>query len=270
MEQFFYPKTIRNITISVLDLFNGIQIQRRDKNDNLIRTVNVPITFAPQEKYQLLNTRLAAGYPENKYWLMLPRIGVSFDTISYDPTRVLSPNETRLWPNITLPNNMEFWESYQPTPYNFEFTLFVRTESLSDFSQILENILPYFNPCLTLRVKEFSFLNIERDLQVKMGNINTNFLDNEDEENRRFVDADLHLTVMGFMYRPIDSQKVIRSIQSQYIITQDNADDVFVSRYSTSGVEDISGAPEAHTYSFSGTLPDDEGYYFTSGSPLAE
>ena len=265
MEQFYYPKTIRGITVALLDMFNNIQIKKYDKAGTVLKTINVPITFAPHEKYQQI---IKERENNQKYYLTIPRLALVLNGITYSSERAVGANETRHWLNSTvgLDNSDTFWEDYQPTPYDFNYTLFVRTDSLTDFSQIMENILPYFNPSLYLRLKEFSFLNIERDLQVTLESVNPDFTPEQSDDITRMVNADISLIVKGFMYRPISSKKIIKVIQSQYFIYEGDIEDTVLSDYfNTSGAEALSAAPDSALYQTSGTREDGI-FHFTSGA----
>ena len=92
-------------------------------------------------------------------------------------------------------------------------------------SQILENILPYFNPNRNIRVKEFSFFNIERDLNVKLTGVTPVVTTDLTENDRRQVSCDIGLTVDAFMYRPFSHESIIKVIESKYY-TIENINDV--------------------------------------------
>ncbi len=275
---YYYPRTIKNITIALLDMFNDITIKKYDKNNTAIKTVTVPVMFAPQEKFQHIRRESERN---KKYFLQIPRLALVLNGIDYDGDRATGANEVRTFYNntISLDNQSAFTEDYQPSPYNFSYTLFIRTDSLEDYSQIMENILPYFNPSLHLRIKEFSFLNIERNVQVEMAGVSTDFTDDQTEDMTRMVNGSVNLTVKGYMYRPIDEQKIIKSIKTQYftsVIGDDDIDDILTETYSTSGASsgDTSAVPTSAEYDFSGTTDSDNtdtgtlNYYVSASSEL--
>ncbi len=218
MIQFYYPETIRGIVIALTDLFNDLKVERRDSSGTLIKTIRVPITFAPQEKTQFLKLQKQSG---QRVHMKVPRLALSLTGITYDESRASGVNELRHFfdANLAVETQDSMFEDNNPTPFNFNFSLFVRTDSLQDFSQIIENILPYFNPTLNLRVKEFSFLNIERDLPTTLAGVSPDFLFDQPEDNMRFVNAELEILVKGWMYRPIAEAKIIKTINSKFFIT---------------------------------------------------
>jgi len=265
MIKYYYPRTIRAITVALLDMFNDIRVVKYDKFNNPISEKEVPITFGPVEKYHLDRKEDHYFDSDNvehnkRYYLQIPRIAMIPNGVVYDPERATGVNEWRYW----MKESLELTESqidsivsdYQPTPYNFNFTIYIKNDSMDYMSQILENILPYFNPTLMLRVKEFSFLNIERDLPVVLDGVGYDFIEDESVADTRFVNATLNLTVKGYMYRPFLMSKVIKVINSKYINQLTGS---MREGFSTSGFETSAGVPIVTSAIPS---PND---YFTSG-----
>lgn len=239
---FYYPKIIRRTVIALLDMFNDIKIQRYDKNGTLVKTINVPILFAPQEKFMLLNKRDGSTNKELFKNSPIPRIALGLDGISYNSSRAYSTNENVFY-DEGLDQNLltEYVKNVQPAPYDFNFTLYIRTNHFNDYTQIIEQILPYFNPDLYLRIKEFSFLNVERNMQVLLNGTNSEFLEPQTQEDIRLVNGSLNLTVAGWMYRPISSDKIIKKITAKYNIIEPE-EDILVSKYDIDSLG-ISGTP---------------------------
>lgn len=270
MLTYYYPKTLFGITVALLDMFNEIKVVKHDISGNSLGEKNVPITFAPTEKYH--KDRIENHYVDSdgvehnqRYYLQIPRMALSLNGIAYSPERASGVNQWRYWFQDSLGLSEgdvdQIVSDYQPTPYDFNFTLDIKTDHIDCFSQILENILPYFNPKLMLRVKEFSFLNIERDLPVSMGGVNPDFSDDMTENDSKHADATINLTVEGWMYRPFVYSKVIKIINSNYY----NYDTgVFWEGFSTSAYQTSAGVlVETSALPLSGS-------YFTSGTVSAD
>ena len=197
MLTFYYPQTYRMIVTALLDMFNDMRVVKYDKDGNAIAEKMVPITFAPREKFhddRTENHWVDAQNVQhgNRYYLTVPRLALKPNGIMYDGDRATGVNQWRFWNSETpvdptISTTMtKVLSDYQPTPYNYNFELSIMSDSQDYFAQIIENILPYFNPQLMLRVKEFSFLNIERDLRVSMDGLNIDFSDDlGDTESRQ-------------------------------------------------------------------------------------
>lgn len=274
MITYYYPRTLRSITVALLDLFNDMRVIKYDKYGNALFERQVPITWGPVEKYHLdrieNNYFDSSGIQHNiKYYTQLPRMALVLNGIVYDSRRAIGCNQWRSW----FKNELEITDmnidelvsdgnqiiDYQPTPYNYNFMLYIKTDSTDYLAQILENILPYFNPKLHLRVKEFSFLNIERDLPVSLDGVNPDFVSDMDEKDTKFVDASINLTVEGWSYRKFLYSKVIKYINTKYY---NKINSNFIEGFSLSAVKTISGVPV-----LSGDIPS-IGDYYISGNYL--
>jgi hypothetical protein len=240
---YYYAKTVFGVTVALLDQYSGLTVNRFDSTsaNSIVKTINVPLTFGPMEKAYQFRKELDSG---QRYYLQLPRMALVFNGITFAADRAKSLEEQREWlneyVNITGVASNTLFEDFQPTPWDFHFTLFIRTEFMEDFSQIIENILPYYAPKSFLRVKEFSFLNIERDLPVLMGGVNTDFSDDVDETQQREINGNIDLTVEGQLYKPVSAAKIVKTIKSQYFIGNNN---VFVHSYDISGFNATSAVP---------------------------
>ena len=267
MLTYYYPSTYKMIIKALLDMFNDMKIVKYDRDGNVIGERSVPITFAPREKFhddRVENNWVDANNVQHgkRYYLEIPRMGLVPNAIIYDSDRATGANQWRYWKtNDPIDSNMyRVLADYQPTAYNFQFTLSILSDSQDYFAQIIENILPYFNPSLTLRVKEFSFLNIERDLQVMMDGVNLDFSDELGDMDSRKCNGSINLTVKGWMYRPFVYSDVIKFINSKYYIGDKTATQVpYVESFSTSGIMtsggtpiELSAVPLSGTYQLSG------------------
>lgn len=214
MKSYYYPKSIRKITVAFLSIFSGLIVQREQK-DGTIKEIQVPVKYGPTDKAYQYKKQLLSG---QQYYQSVPSITVALTGQQFDTERATGLNETRLFydKSLGLKDLDAFWSDTQPSPWNFTFQVNILTESMDDYSQILENILPYFRPATYIRIKEFDFLNIERDLQVVLDSSTNDFLMEQDEETRRYINGTLDFTVKGFVYSKISNANVIHEIQVRF------------------------------------------------------
>lgn len=236
MIQYYYPRTIQNVTIALTDVFNDMVVYKYTSAGTSADMYTIPISFGPMEKEYMQRTEdqeyIASavdinGYKQvesvgQRYYISTPRMALVMNGIAYNSDRAYGVNEWREWFAETLvdgANVDEILRDYQPSPWDINYTLYIMADSMDYFSQIMENILPYFNPALYLRVKEFSFLNIERDLKVTMPGVVPEFVSTEmADDDRRYINATLDLTVESWMYRPFEYSKIIKVINSKYFV----------------------------------------------------
>jgi hypothetical protein len=222
MISYYYPCTLESITDALLERFTHLQVLRYNKaRTTVVKEIDVPIAFAPVEKTQQDRLENYTAEPEStgqRYYLQVPRLALVFNSFVYAPDRATGVNEYRYFQGPDSQQLNTMFRDIQPSPWNFTYTLFIRTDSMSDFSQIIENILPYFNPKLYIRVKEFSFLNVERDLAVVLNDATPDFTDDLDKHSMRQIDGTISFTVEGWLYKPVDAAKIVKVIRTRYFV----------------------------------------------------
>lgn len=225
-QHFYFPETLRQTISAVCGLFSNVVIFRHDHQKEKVKMIKVPVQFGTTSKRHRFENSTEA----DKYYSQFPRINVKFGGLSFASDRLISPNTERFWsveeihfveddvdPHSVIREFNSLFKDFNPIPYDYSFSVEVLTTNLEDTSQILENVLPYFTPKNTsLRVKEFKFLNIERDLVLNIGGVDVSVGEDFSEDERRLVTSNFNLDVEGFMYRPVRSDKLVDSILMQY------------------------------------------------------
>lgn len=243
MEIFYYPRGMRRITIALMDMFNKIQVYNYNSTSAYLpeKIIDVPLKFGPGEKQYLFQVQRESGKP---YYAKVPSLLLTLDSMSYNSDRATSVNETREFYNDALEINYidQFWSDVQPTPYDYQYTLEVKTESMDHLNQILENICPYFNPTNHLRIKEFDFLNLERNLRVEIQSPELDYPKEIGEEEYRYMNARIGFTVAGYMYRPMSYSSIIKYIKKDYHVGID------IESFTTSAAH-VSAAPSEYDFS---------------------
>jgi hypothetical protein len=209
-------------------MFSNIQVNRYAKDQiTVVRNIIVPIMFAPVEKHHQARTEQYSAEPEDenhkRFYLMIPRVALNFTGIQYDPERAVGVNEYRYWQDTSQDGQIlnSMFVDYTPSPYNFQFQLSIRADHISDFAQIIEQILAYFNPKLYLRVKEFSFLNIERQLPVILNDVAPDWTNELDTNGQRMINGTINFTIEGWVYRPISTAKMVKVIKTKFYVGND-------------------------------------------------
>ena len=217
---YYYPKTIKMIHNAVIGMFSNIIIYKFDKMGNPIKEIQVPVQFGQQTRMQ----KALNDLERRKFYTQLPRINVNFNGLSIAADRVMSPHNERFFSEEDVEFELKddkgeiirslngLFSDYTPVPYDFSFTITVICSSLSESSQILENILPYFAPKnSTVRVREFEFLNMERDLITSIGGIETEFNAPQNASEPRIINVNFDFNVQGFIYRPVTGSELIET-----------------------------------------------------------
>ena len=101
-----------------------------------------------------------------------------------------------------------------PVPYNISYNLYSFTASAEAGLQIIEQILPFFQPDFTVTVNAIPELNIKRDIPIVLNSVTYEDTYNGDFSQRRAVIYTLGFTAKTYLFGPASTQKVIKQTQS--------------------------------------------------------
>ena len=150
---------------------------------------------------------------------------MSFEMIGivYDPTRKISPIQQNRYINGSI-NSLN--SQYAPTPYNINVNLYIYSKNQDDGLQVLEQILPYFNPDYNLTLKAIPALDIKNDLPILLEDITYEDNYEGDFVLRRSIIWTMQFVMKLNFYGPINKQglikKVIASTFNDKNLTQQN------------------------------------------------
>ena len=209
---YFYNESMRRMTIGFGQIFNNIQIKRKDSTGKVIQTIRVPLAYGPKEKF-LVRLDQQSSLSNREFAITLPRMGFEISSIAYDPTRKL----TRIQRFKRVKTNkdgkvLDF--NYTPVPYNISYNLYSFTASAEAGLQIIEQILPFFQPDFTVTINAIPDLDIKRDIPIVLNSVNYEDTYSGDFTTRRAVIYTLNFTAKTDLFGPSTSQKVIKTVQT--------------------------------------------------------
>jgi hypothetical protein len=206
MFEYFYNEILRRTIISFGTLFNNISIKHQDSSDDVVSVVKVPLAYGPTQKFL---ARLEQSPDLNKpFAITLPRMSFEFTGLTYDPSRKVTTTQTFI---VKDPNDeTETKKSYMPVPYNMAFELSIMTKLNDDALQIVEQILPYFQPAYNLTVELVESIQEKRDIPVVLENITMQDDYEGDFTSRRVLLYTLRFTAKTYLFGP--STKVSKDI----------------------------------------------------------
>ena len=207
--QQFYHETMRKIVVSFGTLFNNIQIVRKNSTGAIVQSMKVPLAYGPQQKFLArLNADPALGA---KVAVTLPRLGFEMTGITYDPARKL--NRVQKMRKVKTSDSSKIDTQYMPVPYNINFTLYAMAKNSDDALQIVEQILPYFQPDYTLTVNDMADMGIKRDVPIILNSVSYEDNYQGDFTERRAIIYTLAFTAKFYLYGPVTSSSVIKTVK---------------------------------------------------------
>ena len=209
--QQFYHETIRKIIVAFGTTFNNIQLVRKDNSGNITQSMKVPLAYGPKEKF-LVRLRADADL-SSKVAITLPRIGFEIQNLAYDGTRKLS--RVQKFKKVNTGNNTRTLDTqFMPVPYNLDIVLYVLAKQSDDALQIVEQILPYFQPDYTITVNDMADMGIKRDVPIILNSINYEDNYEGDFDQRRALIYTMNFTCKFYLYGPVTSSNIIRTVQA--------------------------------------------------------
>ena len=196
-----YNEIFRKTVVAFGTLFNNIELRRSDE------VMKVPLAYGPKQKF-LARLDQVPDPTNKRVQITLPRISFEINGIQYDASRKVSPTQKIKVAKDTDENKNVF----MPVPYNLSFELAIISKNQEDGLQILEQILPFFQPHYNLSVKLLPSMSETKDVPVVL-----NSVDYEDEyegdfQNRRAIIYTLQFTVKTYLYGPVTDAKTIKKV----------------------------------------------------------
>jgi len=207
----FYHETIRNIIVGFGTLFNDIHVVRKDNNGVTTQSMKVPLAYGPKQKW-LARLDQDAGL-ESKVAITLPRLGFEIQNMAYDPSRKLNRVQKFKKVKSSASNSNKLDTQFMPVPYNLNIQLYAMAKQSDDALQMVEQILPYFQPDYTLTIKDMPEMGVARDIPIVLNSINYEDNYKGDFAERRAIMYTLDFTTKFYLYGPVTSSKVIKTVQ---------------------------------------------------------
>ena len=208
----FYNQSLRKLIIAFGQVFNNIVIQRTNSTGGVTSRIKVPLAYAPKEKF-LVRLDQQANLNSREFATSLPRMGFEITGLAYDPSRKLT--RVQKYSQVkTGEDGKKLNFNYTPVPYNINLQLYIFTATAEDGLQIVEQILPFFQPDFTVTINAVPALDIKRDVPIVLGNIN--YEDNYDGDftTRRAVIYTLSFTAKSYLFGPMNNSSVIKKSQA--------------------------------------------------------
>ena len=249
----FYHGTLRKYVIVFGNMFNGIYLQRLNQSETVIQTLKVPIAYGPKEKFLV---RLAQDPNlDQDVALSLPRIGFEMMGISYAANRKLASTQQNV--SVSSTDTGALSTQYIPVPYDIQFRLSIFVKNADDGTQILEQILPYFQPEWTNNIKLIPGMDLTYDVPCILTDVSVQDAYEGDFSTRRTLMWDLNFTMKGYVFGPTSTSGIIkralidahtdlpRSSPSERITVA--AGRVHIDAYSTATCTNASSIASTHT-----------------------
>ena len=208
---YYYHEIIRKTIIAFGTLFNSINIKHKKSDGTILDDIKVGLSYGPQQKY-LAKIQEQAELAKSVA-ITLPRMSFEMNNIQYDPARKTGVTQTFKAVDST---DDKMKKVYMPVPYNIGFELSIWTKLNDDALQIVEQILPYFQPAFTLTVDLVKSIGEKRDIPLVLDNVSFQDDYEGDFSTRRALIYTLNFTAKTYLFGPIaeTSEGLIKKVQT--------------------------------------------------------
>ena len=209
MFEYFYNEIFRKTIISFGTLFNDISVKQEGS------VVKVPLAYGPTQKF-LARLEQAPNLSQSVA-ISLPRMSFEFIGLTYDPARKVATTQ-----QITVKDpdsGSDTKKAFMPVPYNMQFELAIMCKLNDDALQIVEQILPYFQPQYNLTVQLVEGLKEKRDIPIILENVSMQDDYEGDYTTRRVLLYTLRFTAKTYLFGPITSatKDIVKSVSVRYL-----------------------------------------------------
>lgn len=222
MFEYFYNEILRKTVISFGTLFNNIQVKHTNDQNEIVSVIKVPLAYGPTQKFL---ARLEQSPDLNKSTaITLPRMSFEFTGIVYDPSRKVTTTQTFTVKDSA--DGTEVKKAYMPVPYNMQFELSIMSKLNDDALQIVEQILPYFQPSYNITVRLVDTIDEKRDIPIVLENITMQDDYEGDFTTRRVLIYTLRFTAKTYLFGPVSSatKDIVKKATVSYLtgVSTDN------------------------------------------------
>ncbi|ARW57591.1 tail sheath stabilizer and completion protein [Kosakonia phage Kc304] len=212
----WYNSSLRRYIVLMGDLFSHVQVART-REDTGIKFIKVPITYASKEKFmsQLGKiTAIQSTQDKAKVETILPRMNLHMVDLQYN-AQYKTALQNRSAARYQDGDPRKSVSQFSPTPVKMIFELGIYTRHQDDMYQIIEQILPYFQPHFNTTITELytNDIKFERDIRIVFQSAAMDEQFEGDNITRRRLEWSIMFEVNGWIYPPVaDISGEIRTI----------------------------------------------------------
>ena len=217
---YFYHEKIRKCVSIFGRMFNDVYVLRKNSSGAVVSQVKVPLSYAPKQKYLERIRENPDLYDNTQVAIKLPRMSFEITNFAYDTSRQLTKTSTFNTLGDTANDRKKF---FPPVPYTINFQLNVYAKSQDDALQVVEQVIPFFNPQYTLTIKPFpdDYPDFKEDIPIIIQGVS--FQDDFEGavESRRTIVYAMDFEMKVSFHGPVSTSSIIR--QSDAAIYDINA-----------------------------------------------
>ena len=232
---YFYNETIKRCVSVFGTLFNNIQIKKTKSDGTILTTTMVPISYGPAQKFLQRLAEEPNLQDGSRSAISLPRMAFQLEGFNYDSQRQQNKLIRHSKSSLETDGTNRSYQ-YNPAPYNLNFTLSILAKNMNDALQIVEQILPYFQPEYTVTMKMIDSMSDTRDVPITLNSVAMEDTYEGGFEERRVIEYTLEFTMKLYFFGPVYTGSVIKNVVEREYINTDISGQFTTTQINESGL----------------------------------
>ena len=208
----FYHATTRKAVAIFGTLFNNLKVIRQDGSGNVLNQIKVPLAYGPKEKF-LARLDATTG-SDASMALKLPRIAFEITSLSLDSTQKLQKRNKVIENHASDSTKKKTLNHI--VAYDIGMSLYILAKNQDDGLQIMEQILPYFQPEYTISIKPVDGFTYKQDVPITLTSVAIQDDYEGDFLTRRALVYQLDFNMKMKYFGPTIDQGVIKEINIDF------------------------------------------------------
>jgi hypothetical protein len=240
-ENHFYNESTRRMVSVFGSIFNDMEVVKKDSAGKIIQKIKVPLGYAPRTK---VLARLTEQTSDPKMAMKLPRMSFEISSMEYDANARVSKHKN--YTKVIVGDSLQLNKLGAPAVYKVGFELNILASTQDEGLQMLEQILPMFQPEYTVTIKDIPAMDITTDTPIILESVTLNDDYEGDLVTRRAIIYTLSFSTRIRYYRGIGKSKQILYTDVDY---SENVDPT-THKFETQSVDGTTAAPYTETLNF--------------------
>ena len=216
----YYHEHIKRAVAVFGTLFNNMSVVKKNGSGNVISTIKVPLAYGPRQKF-LARIQDEKYLTDPKLAIRLPRMSFEIVSMTYDTNTKLQKGVTR---TLASSDPTKKQTILNPVGYRMGLQLNIMTKNQDEALQLLEQILPYFQPEYTVTVKEVQN-NFKSDMPFVLQSVTMSDDYEGDFLSRRAIIYTLEFETRVRFYGPLSDKGIIRRVDATFADTEMTVND---------------------------------------------
>lgn len=191
MQTEFYHGTTKKLITVFAEMFREIEIKTADN-----RTIKVPIHYSDKSKFIEILTK-QPDPQDFQQDVAMPVMGFELESLNFATER-----NTNVLTKMKKPSNTDGTRDfiYNRVPYDLHFNLFVAVNRTEDGFRIIEQILPYFAPELTVTINDSDLFGSETNITTNIQSVSWTKEYEGTFDDKMILTWELQFQMKAYMY----------------------------------------------------------------------